>query len=126
MPPMINGRESIRIAVSDQLSKLSSSNESQKSEVEVLVEHYSVPMRPLLWVDENGVTDRAKSVIKEIAKADEYGLRTTDYELPEPDGFDRRRRRRCGLARRRRNQNRFSCSPLRARLRLAAESILHA
>ncbi len=90
VPPMINGRESIRIAVSDQLSKLSLSNESQKSEVEVLVEHYSIPMRPLLWVDENGVTDRAKSVIREIAKADEYGLRTTDYELPEPDGFDRR------------------------------------
>ena len=90
VPAMINGRESIRIAVSDQLSKPSSSNESQKSEVEVLVEHYSVPMRPLLWVDENGVTDRAKSVIREIAKADEYGLRTTDYELPEPDGFDRR------------------------------------
>ena len=90
VPPMIDGTESIRIAVSDQLSKLSSSNGPQKSKSEVLVEHYSVPMRPLLWVDENGVTDRARSVIKEIAKADEYGLRPTDYELPEPDGFDRR------------------------------------
>ena len=45
-------------------------------------------MRPMLWVDENGFTGRARSVIKEIAKADEYGLRATDYELPEPHAFN--------------------------------------
>ena len=39
----------------------------------------------LLWVDENGLNDRAKSVIEEIGKADEYGLRPSDYKLPKVD-----------------------------------------
>jgi murein L,D-transpeptidase YcbB/YkuD len=82
--------EAIRSAILDQLSKLTSSHGPQKGEGEVLVKHYSVPTKPLLWVDENGITDRAMSVLTEIAKADEYGLGATDYELPEPDGFDRR------------------------------------
>jgi hypothetical protein len=88
-PPMIHPRENIRVAIIDQLSKPTAVRESHKREQEALVEHYSVPTRPLLWVDENGVTDRARFVIKEIAKADEYGLRATDYEVPEPDGFAR-------------------------------------
>ena len=87
--PMIDATESIRIAIIDQLSKLAAVRELQKREGEALLAHYSVPMTPLLWVDENGVTDRARFVIKEIAKADEYGLRASDYEVPEPDGFDR-------------------------------------
>lgn len=86
---MIDATESIRIAIIDQLSKLAAVRELQKREGEALLAHYSVPMTPLLWVDENGVTDRARFVIKEIAKADEYGLRASDYEVPEPDGFDR-------------------------------------
>ena len=88
-PPMIDPTENIRIAIIDQLSKPTAVRESHKREQQALVEHYSVPTRPLLWVDENGITDRARFVIKEIAKADEYGLRATDYEVPEPDGFDR-------------------------------------
>jgi L,D-transpeptidase YcbB len=87
-PPMIDPTENIRIAIIDQLSKPTAGRESHKREQEALVEHYSVPTRPLLWVDENGITDRARFVIKEIAKADEYGLRATDYKVPEPEGFD--------------------------------------
>jgi murein L,D-transpeptidase YcbB/YkuD len=89
-PPMIDATNGIRIAIIDQLSKPTAMSEAAKREREALVEHYSVPMRPLLWVDENGVTDRARFVIKEIAAADEYGLHPTDYDLPEVDGFDRR------------------------------------
>ena len=42
----------------------------------------------MLWVDENGVTDRGKAVIAEIEKADDYGLRASDYVLPKADAFD--------------------------------------
>ena len=42
-----------------------------------------MPDNRLLWVDEDGLTDRAKSVIKEIEKADEYGLQPSDYPLPK-------------------------------------------
>ena len=52
------------------------------------MEYYSLPKSPLLWVDENGLTDRAKSVMEEIGKADEYGLRPSDYALPKASGFN--------------------------------------
>ena len=86
--PKINRREAVRIAVQEQLAKLASISETPRREREALVEYYSVPAQPLLWVDENGLTNRATAVMQEIAKADDYGLRTIDYELPEPDGFD--------------------------------------
>jgi murein L,D-transpeptidase YcbB/YkuD len=76
----------VRAAVEDRLSKLTSAGVAWKREQGALVEYYSA--KPLLWVDENGLTDRAKSVLEEIARADEYGLRAIDYELPNPDGFD--------------------------------------
>ena len=86
--PRNNRREAVRIAVQEQLAKLTSISETPKREQEALVEYYSVPAQPLLWVDENGLTNRATAVMQEIAKADDYGLRTSDYELPEPDSFN--------------------------------------
>ena len=41
-----------------------------------------------MWVDDKGLTDRGRAVIAEIAKADDYGLRASDYALPKPDTFD--------------------------------------
>jgi murein L,D-transpeptidase YcbB/YkuD len=41
----------------------------------------------LLWVDENGLSARGKAIIAEIKKADDYGLRASDYALPNLDGF---------------------------------------
>ncbi len=86
--PKINRREAVRIAVQEQLAKLTSISETPKREQEALVEYYSVPAQPLLWVDENGLTNRATAVMQEIARADDYGLRSTDYQLPEPEGFN--------------------------------------
>jgi L,D-transpeptidase YcbB len=74
----------VRAAVENRLSKITSAKREQGA----LVEYYSIPAKPLLWVDENGVTDRAKSVLEEVARADDYGLRAVDYELPNPDAFD--------------------------------------
>jgi murein L,D-transpeptidase YcbB/YkuD len=43
---------------------------------------YSARNGPLLWVTESGISERGKSVIKEISKADDWGLRARDFALP--------------------------------------------
>jgi len=86
---LIGRPEAVRIAIQERLSaKFTSASEARKSEQGALVEYYSLPDNRLLWVDENGLNDRAKSVMEEIGKADEYGLRPSDYELPKTSGFN--------------------------------------
>ena len=84
-PDALIGRtEAVRAAIQEQLSaKFTNASEARKTEQGALVEYYSVAENRLLWVDENGLNDRAKSVIEEIGKADEYGLRPSDYALPK-------------------------------------------
>ena len=86
-PDALIGRtEAVRAAIQEQLSaKFTNASEARKTEQGALVEYYSVAENRLLWVDENGLNDRAKSVIEEIGKADEYGLRPSDYKLPKVD-----------------------------------------
>jgi murein L,D-transpeptidase YcbB/YkuD len=80
---LIGRAEAVRAAIQQQLSAtFTNATEARKSEQGALVEFYSVAENRLLWVDENGLNDRAKSVIEEIGKADEYGLRPADYALP--------------------------------------------
>jgi len=89
-PDALIGRaEAIRIDIQERLSeKFTSASEVRKSEQGALVEYYAVPENRLLWVDENGLTDRAKSVMDEIRKADDYGLRASDYALPKTPAAD--------------------------------------
>jgi L,D-transpeptidase YcbB len=82
---LISPTDALRIAVQGLLSNKSGS--SGKSQKDALVEYYGVPDRNLLWVDENGLTERAKLVMAEIAKADDYGLRASDYPLPDTAAF---------------------------------------
>ncbi len=84
-PDALIGRtEAIRIAIQERLSeKFTSASEVRKDEQGALVEYYAAPENRLLWVDENGFTDRGKSVMEEIGKADDYGLRAADYALPK-------------------------------------------
>jgi murein L,D-transpeptidase YcbB/YkuD len=85
---LVSRAEAIRIAVQTRLSaKFTTTTDARKSEQGALVEYYAVPDQRLLWVDENGLTERGKTVIAEIEKADEYGLRASDYALPSADGF---------------------------------------
>ena len=86
-PDALIGRtEAVRAAIQEQLSaKFTNASEARKTEQGALVEYYSVAENRLLWVDENGLNDRAKSVIEEIGKADEYGLRPSDYSFAEGD-----------------------------------------
>ena len=89
-PDALVGRaDAIRIAVQGQLSaKFTAASETRKTEQGALVEFYSAPDGKLLWVDEKGLTEHGKAVVAEIAKADDYGLRTADYTLPKFDAFD--------------------------------------
>ena len=85
---LITGAEAIRIAVRNKLSaKFTTTSDAKKSEQGALVEYYAVPEQRLLWVDQNGVTERGKAVIAEIEQADDWGLRAADYELPDAGSF---------------------------------------
>ncbi len=73
----------IRSAVQNRLSAgLSTSSETRKQEQAALLDYYAAPDHRLLWVDGKGLNARARDVIEEIAKADDYGLRSSDYALP--------------------------------------------
>jgi L,D-transpeptidase YcbB len=84
---LITRTEAVRITVQNLLSSKSYTS-SRKAENDALVEYYSVPDQRLLWVDENGLTERAKIAMAEIGKADDYGLRASDYALPDSGGFN--------------------------------------
>lgn len=88
-PSLITRTEAIRIAIQTKLSaKFTATTEAKKNEQGALVEYYAVPGQRLLWIDENGVTARGKAVIAEIGNADDYGLRASDYQLPDPEAFN--------------------------------------
>jgi L,D-transpeptidase YcbB len=81
---LIGRNEAVRAAIQERLSaKFTNASEARKSEQGALVEYYAAADNHLLWVDENGLTDRGKAVLAEIAEADDYGLRASDYELPK-------------------------------------------
>ncbi len=82
---LITKTEAVRIAVQGRLSPKSPT--ARKTDQAALVEYYAVPDQPLLWVDENGLNERAKLAMAEIGKADDYGLRASDYALPKAEEF---------------------------------------
>jgi len=83
---LVSRTEAIRIAIQERLSqKFTKASEQQMNAQGSLVEYYSVPEQRLLWVDETGITPRGKAVMEEVARADDYGLRASDYELPASD-----------------------------------------
>ena len=109
---LIGQTDAVRAAVQERLSaKFTNASEARKSEQGALVEYYSIAENRLLWVDEHGLNDRAKSVMEEIGKADEYGLRPADYPLPKSHGPKPRRQ----MARRRRDQDQLRRARLRPR-----------
>ena len=85
---LITQAEALRIGVQGLLSSKSGDTAKRKAQKEALIEYYLVPDQRMLWVDENGLTERAKLVIAEIGKADDYGLNASDYTLPDAAGFN--------------------------------------
>ena len=43
---------------------------------------YNARRGPLLWITERGLSERGNSVIEEIRRADDWGLRARDFALP--------------------------------------------
>lgn len=88
-PKALIGRtEIITIAVQNRLAERVGRG-AEASEPKALLDFYADPEQGLLWVDENGLTARAKAVMEEIGRADDYGLRASDYSLPKPGSFDK-------------------------------------
>jgi len=86
---LIDRTAAIRMAVQNSLAEsFTATSEQKKDEKGALVEYYSAPNQKLLWVDASGLTDRGKAAIAEIQKADDYGLRASDYALPDMTGFN--------------------------------------
>ena len=84
---LIGRIEAIRIAIQNRLSEKFPSTRDVREEQKAIVDYYSGPEGRLLWVDENGLSSRGRSTIEEIEKADDYGLRSSDYALPDAGGF---------------------------------------
>jgi L,D-transpeptidase YcbB len=80
---LITPAEGLRVTIQGLAS--AKSNSPQR---DALVQYYGAPDRNLLWVDDNGLTERAKLVMAEIGKADDYGLRASDYPLPDAASFN--------------------------------------
>jgi L,D-transpeptidase YcbB len=85
---LITKTEAVRIGVQGLLSAKPADNNARRVQKDALLEYYAVPDQKLLWVDEKGLTERAKLVMAEIGKADDYGLRASDYQLPDAGSFD--------------------------------------
>jgi murein L,D-transpeptidase YcbB/YkuD len=82
---LIGPAEALRIAI---VTRVADKGAKAGGEYKALADYYSAPDAQALWVDENGLNLRAKSVMEEIGKADDYGLRASDYALPRVEGFN--------------------------------------
>ncbi|HSD93158.1 MAG TPA: L,D-transpeptidase family protein [Methyloceanibacter sp.] len=85
---LITKTEAVRIGVQGLVSAKPGDSGVHKVQKDALLDYYAVPDQRLLWVDEKGLNERAKIAMAEIAKADDYGLRASDYPLPDPASFD--------------------------------------
>jgi L,D-transpeptidase YcbB len=84
---LVTQTEALRINVQGLLSAKSADTNTRRIQKDALLDYYSIPDQSLLWVDEKGLTERAKMVMAEIGNADDYGLRASDYKLPETGSF---------------------------------------
>jgi murein L,D-transpeptidase YcbB/YkuD len=84
---LISRIEAIRVAIQNRLSDKFVRTRDAGEEQKALVDYYSGPEARLLWVDENGLSLRGRSALEEIERADDFGLRSSDYALPNPGEF---------------------------------------
>jgi murein L,D-transpeptidase YcbB/YkuD len=55
---------------------------AREEEITALLDYYGDPGSSAIWVAASGLTDKGKAASKEIRKADEWGLRASDFQLP--------------------------------------------
>jgi murein L,D-transpeptidase YcbB/YkuD len=61
---------------------------ASRDDADALVAYYGSLDGPAIWVSTSGLTPKAKAVIAEIGKADDWGLPTSDFEVPSLPGAD--------------------------------------
>jgi murein L,D-transpeptidase YcbB/YkuD len=81
---LIARADAVRLIVQEELAKpFRNETDYKKAEHGALVEYYEDTDRVPVWVGENGLTAKARAVIKELRNAANYGLNPSDYDLPE-------------------------------------------
>lgn len=80
---LITRADAVKILVQGRLSQaFHNKSEYETTEHGALAEYYAEGGKTL-WVDENGIKPKARLLIKEINRAEDYGLKASDYDLPE-------------------------------------------
>ena len=84
---LIDRADAVTINIQENLSaKFRSEPADRKKDHGALVSFYTDRSFKPLWVTEDGLTDKALAIISGIADADEFGLDSKDYDLPDPQG----------------------------------------
>lgn len=87
-PPqqLLTMREGLAIGVRDRLAAPQKGmGEGDKSDRDALAQFYIARSNQPLWVSEAGLNDKAKAIIDELRRADDWGLEATDFDLPQVD-----------------------------------------
>ncbi len=58
------------------------SKQANAADLAAVTAFYSERSGPLIWVTTNGFTDKAKAAIAELRRADDWGLRASDFVVP--------------------------------------------
>ncbi len=74
-----------RLSLKNAQRKLS---EGAKSDRKALAAYYVANDHKPLWVTLDGLNDKARKVIEEIGRADDWGLKASHFVLPEPGAGD--------------------------------------
>ena len=85
---LISRVDAVGAAMQQQLSaKFRNASKSEKELRGALTEYYSDHGNEPIWIDENGLNSKAIAVIEEFKRAESYGLKSRDYEVPLAEGF---------------------------------------
>lgn len=80
---LITQEEAIVLGVQLRIRSLPKSNEhGADADRAALADYYAKHVRSALWVNSNGLTDRAKELIKEISNGSSWGLDVSRFDLP--------------------------------------------
>ena len=87
-PPkqLISMSEGLAIGVRDRLAAPQNGlSEGDKSDRDALAQFYIARSNLPLWVSDTGLNEKAKAIIDEIHRADEWGLEASQFDLPQSD-----------------------------------------
>lgn len=87
-PPqkLLSMSEGVAIGVRDRLSTAQRNlSDGDKSDRDALAQFYIARANQPIWVTETGLSAKAKAVIDEIRRADDWGLEAADFDLPVAD-----------------------------------------